>query len=236
MFVGHFGVGLAGKKAAPRVSLGTWFLAAQFLDLLWPIFLLLGWEHVRIVPGLMKMSALDLYDYPFSHSLVAALVWSALFASVYQAAGREETDIAGRRRTALLLGGGVFSHWILDVLVHRQDVPIRPDGPYIGLGLWNMPAVEIPLEGGLYLVGIVLYLRATRARDAIGSWGLYVLLALLLFFWLFGAFGPPPPTDPTPMAWGALSMWLMVLWAYWVDRHRTVATQEASLPPPEARS
>lgn len=220
MFVGHYGVGLAGKKLSPRVSLGTWFLAVQLLDLLWPIFLLLGWEHVRIVPGLMKLSALDLYDYPISHSLAGALVWSFLFATAYQVFGRGETTFRTRRRSAILLGLGVFSHWILDVLVHRPDVPILPHGPYIGLGLWNVPAVELPLEGGLYLLGIVLYLRSTRARDAIGSWGLYVLLAVLPAFWLFGAFGPPPPLDPKPMAWGALSMWLMVAWAYWVDRHR----------------
>jgi hypothetical protein len=219
MFVGHFGVGLAGKKAAPRVSLGTWFLAVQLLDLLWPIFLLLGWEHVRIVPGLMRLSALDLYDYPISHSLVGALVWSFLFATAYQVFGRGEPTFPARRRSALLLGGGVFSHWLLEVLVHRPDVPILPHGPYIGLGLWNVPAAELPLEAGLYAAGIVLYLRATRARDAIGSWGLYVLLAFLLVIWLFGAFGPPPP-DERSLAWRAMSLWLMVAWAYWVDRHR----------------
>jgi hypothetical protein len=222
MFIGHFGVGLAGKKPAPRVSLGTWFLAVQFLDLLWPIFLLLGWEHVRIVPGLMRMNALDLYDYPLSHSLVGALVWSFLFATAYQLFGRGERDFAARRRSALLLGAGVFSHWVLDVLVHRPDVPVLPHGPYIGLGLWNVPAVEIPFEAGLYLVGIVLYLRTTRARDAIGSWGLYLLLAFLAATWLAGSFGPPPP-DPRTLAWGGLSLWLMAAWAYWVDRHRTAA-------------
>jgi len=220
MFVGHYGLGLTGKNLSPRVSLGTWFMAVQFLDLLWPIFLLLGWEHVRIVPGLMKLSALDLYDYPISHSLVGALAWSFLFATAYQIFGRGETSFRARRRSSILLGLGVFSHWVLDVLVHRPDVPILPHGPYIGLGLWNVPAVELPLESGLYLLGIVLYLRSTRARDAIGSWGLYVLLAVLLFVWLFGAYGPPPPPDPKPIAWGALSMWLMVAWAYWVDRHR----------------
>jgi hypothetical protein len=226
MFVGHFGVGLAGKKASPRISLGTWFMAVQFLDLLWPVFLLLGWEHVRIVPGLMKLNALDLYDYPISHSLVGALAWSFLFAIAYQLMGRGESALQARRRNALLLGAGVFSHWILDVLAHRPDVPVLPHGPYIGLGLWDQPVVEMILEGGLYALGIYLYLRATRARDRIGSWGLYVLLAFLLATWLSAAFGPPPPSERT-LAWSALTMWLLVAWAYWVDRHR-VARGEVS--------
>jgi len=144
LFVGHYGLGLAGKKLSPQVSLGTWFMAVQFLDLLWPIFLLLGWEHVRIVPGLMKLSALDLYDYPISHSLVGALAWSFLFATAYQVLGRRATTFRTRRRAAILLGLGVFSHWILDVLVHRPDVPILPHGPYIGLGLWNVPPWSCP--------------------------------------------------------------------------------------------
>jgi hypothetical protein len=100
-------------------------------------------------------------------------------------------------------------------------VPILPHGPYIGLGLWNVPAVELPLEAGLYAVGIFLYLRTTRARDAIGRWGLYILLAFLLATWLSSAYGPPPPNERT-LAWGGLTMWLLVAWAYWVDRHRTV--------------
>ena len=198
MFVGHFAVGLTGKKVAPRVSLGTWFMAVQLLDLLWPIFLLLGWEHVRIVPGLMKLNALDLYDYPLSHSLVGALVVGPL---------RHGLQVLGRVESALRAGGATpscsvrrFSHWLLDVLVHRPDVPLLPHGPYIGLGLWDQPAVELLLEGGLYALGIYLYLRATRARDRIGSWGLYLLLAFLLATWLSAAFGPPPPDERT-LAW-----------------------------------
>jgi hypothetical protein len=219
MFVGHFAVGLAGKRAAPRVSLGTWLMAGQLMDLLWPIFLLLGWEHMRVVPGLMKISPLDLYDYPITHSLVGALGWSVVMAVGYLVLGRGESAPQARRRNALLLAAGVFSHWILDVLVHRPDVPILPHGPYIGLGLWNYPWIEVPLEGGLYLLGIFLYLRATRARDRVGSWGLYILLAFLFATWMLGSYGPPPSTEA--LKWSSLTLWLIVVWGYWIDRHRT---------------
>jgi hypothetical protein len=217
MFIGHEAIGLAGRAKVPRISLGTWFLAVQFLDLLWPIFLLLGWEHVRITPGITRLSPLDLWDYPLSHSLVGAIGWSVLFSLGYLAFGK--ADPRARRRGAVLLGAGVFSHWLLDFLVHRPDLPILPDGPYVGLGLWNLPAVELPLEAGLYGAGIFLYMRATRARDAIGRWGLWALLAFLFVVWLSAIYGPPPP-DERSLAWFGLSGWLIVLWAWWVDRHR----------------
>ena len=191
MFVGHQAVGLAGKTKTPGISLGTWFMAVQFLDLLWPIFVLLGWEHVRIVPGITKLSPLDLYDYPITHSLAGALGWSVLFAIGYLLLGKAEP--AARRRGAAFLGAGVFSHWILDLLVHRPDMAILPRGPYVGLGLWNLPAVALPLETALYALGIFLYLRATRARDAIGRWGLWSLLVLLFGLWISSLYGTPPP-------------------------------------------
>jgi hypothetical protein len=218
MFVGHQAVGLAGRAKTPGISLGAWFLAVQFLDLLWPIFLLLGWEHVRIVPGITRLCPFDFYDYPISHSLVGALAWSAVFAAGYLIFGKAAAG--ERRRGALLLGAGVFSHWLLDLLVHRPDLPILPHGPYVGLGLWNVPAAELLIEGAIYVAGIAIYLRATRARDAIGRWGLWVLLAFLLLIWLAGAFGPPP-ADVKAVAWGGLVGWLIPLWGWWVDRHRT---------------
>lgn len=227
MFVGHYAVGLAGRAKAPRISLGTWFLAVQFLDLLWPIFLLLGWEHVRITPGITKLTPLDFYDYPLTHSLVGALGWSVLFGVGYLVLGRGEADPRKRRRGAVLLGAGVFSHWILDLLVHRPDLPILPEGPYVGLGLWNMPAVVLPLEAALFGAGIFLYLRATQARDAIGRWGLWSLLAFLFVVWVANFFGPPPPSEQA-IGWVGLLSWLIVLWGWWVDRHRTVRERPSS--------
>jgi hypothetical protein len=218
MFVGHFGLGLAGKRIAPRVSLGTWFLSVQLLDLLWPLFLLLGREHVRITPGYTRMSPLDFYDYPITHSLAGAVLWGLLLCGLYLLATRGRGP--GRRRIALLLAAGVVSHWFLDLVVHREDLPVLPAiGPYLGFGLWNVPAATLALELALFGAGILLYLRATRARDGAGRWGLAALLGLLLLLWLGAAFGPPPP-DEGIVAWSAMALWLLVPWAAWVDRHR----------------
>lgn len=220
MFVGHQAIGLAGRAKTPRISLGTWFLAINFLDLLFPIFLFLGWERAGIDPGITKLVPIDFEHYPISHSLVGALGWSVAFAVGYLFLARAETDPRARRWGSVLLGAGVFSHWVLDFLVHRPDLPTLPDGSKVGLGLWNVPAVELPLEAGLFVLGTVLYLRATRARDGIGRWALWGLLAFLLLSWLWVMFGPPPPSARA-LAWTALLGWLVPLWAWWVDRHRT---------------
>jgi hypothetical protein len=213
MFIGHFAAALAGKRADTHVSLGTLFLSVQFLDLLWPVFLLLGWEHVRIDPG-NKHVPLEFTDYPYTHSLLAALVWSLLFGLVYWARYR-------RRGAAVLVGAGVLSHWLLDLIVHRPDLPLAPGvaTPRLGLGLWNWPIATLALEVPLYLIGAALYLRATRARDAVGRWGLWSLLLLLLVIHVGNLFGPPPPSAQA-VAVVSLAVWLFVPWAYWVDRHR----------------
>jgi hypothetical protein len=221
MFVGHYAVGLSGKAATRRVSLGTWILSCQFLDLLWPVFLLLGWEHVRIRPGLMRLSPLDFYDYPITHSLVGALGWSIAFGAVYFA-------LRKRGKVALLLGAGVLSHWFLDLLVHRPDLAVVPGrGPYLGMGLWNYPVLEILVEALLYGLGIRFYLGATRAKDASGRYGLLVFLLLLPAIWLASLFSPPPPSAGA-IAWSALGAWLFVVWAYWIDRHREPADETPS--------
>jgi hypothetical protein len=224
MFVGHFGVGMAGKAMTPRVSLVTWFVAVQLVDLLWPVFLLLGWEHVRVAPGITRLTPLDFYDYPITHSLVGGICWAALFALLaYFLFTHRERTAPARRRDSLLLAGGVVSHWVLDIVVHRPDMPVLPHGPYLGWGLWNHPAVEIALEAALYLGGAAFYLRATRPVDRIGSIGLWALLLFLFAGWLSTVFAPPPPGVRT-LAWVSLVMSaLIMLWAWWVDRHRLPA-------------
>ncbi len=235
--MGHFALGLAGKAIRPRVSLATWFVSVQLLDLLWPVFVLLGWEHVRIAPGDTRMTPLDFYDYPISHSLVGALCWSAAFALLYglaagarsAAPGNDHSgpdsgrvaggSAAGRWQLAVLLGLGVLSHWVLDLLVHRPDLGIGPHGPYVGFGLWNVPAVEVCLEAGMYIAGCALYLRATRPRDGVGRYATWLLLLALAAIWLTSTFGPPPP-DTRILGWMGISLWLFILWAWWCDRHR----------------
>lgn len=214
MFIGHYAVGFGARAAAPRPSLGTWFLAVQWLDVIWPPFVLLGWEQVRIDPGNTTLTPLDFVHYPYSHSLLAAALWGAVFALVYRLR-------RGGRWAPLGLWGAVMSHWVLDWLTHRPDLPLYPGGTVrVGLGLWNHPVPAVVLEAGLFIVGLGLYLRTTRARDRTGRYALWALVALLLVVYVGNLFAPPPP-NATAVAISALALWLLVPWAYWIDRHRT---------------
>lgn len=212
VFLGHYGVAMAAKRLAPEESLGATVLGAQWLDLLWPLLLLLGLERVRIVPGLMKTSPLDFEHYPISHSLLAAAGWAA-------AVGAVTYLLTKRRRGAWLLAALVLSHWFLDLPMHRPDLPLWPgSGVKVGLGLWNSVAWTVGLEFALLAGGATLYLRTTRARDRVGTWGFWGGVAVLVAFYL-GSFSGPPPSV-SAIAWGGLTLWLFVPWAWWVDRHR----------------
>lgn len=214
MFIGHFGVALVAKKIAPRVSLGTLIFAAQFLDLLWPMFLLLGWEHVRIAPGITKVSPFDFFDYPISHSLLAAVGWSIAVATGHFSFRRN-------RRAAVVLGLAVLSHWILDFLTHRPDLPLWPGGPKVGLGLWNSWVASISSETVFFVGGLVGYVSITQAREKIGPYGFWSFMIFLVIAWIASlAAGAPPST--TALAWSALSIWITVLWVWWADSHRRV--------------
>jgi len=214
MFIGHFGVAFAAKRLAPRTSLGTLFFAAQFLDLTWPIFLLSGLEHVRIVPGITKMSPFDFYDYPITHSLVTALGWSLAVGSAYYVLRRSV-------RAAATVGMAVLSHWVLDFLVHRPDLPLWPGGPKVGLALWNFWVLATVLEISIFVGGIWIYLNATRTRDGVSRYGFWIMAASLFVGWVASLVAGAPPSERA-MAWGALSMWIFVPWAWWVDRHREI--------------
>jgi hypothetical protein len=213
MFLGHFGVGLAAKRFAPRVSLGVLFLAAQFIDLLWPTLLLLGVERVAIEPGATVVTPLDFQHYPVSHSLLAVVAWALLVGGGYLA-------LRGRRREALVLVLLVISHWLLDALVHRPDLPLSPFGDArVGLGLWNSMTATLLVEMPIFFVGGWLYARATRARDAAGRWGFWSLMGFMLLIQAANLFGEPPPSVAA-IAWVGQAQWLLVLWGLWLDRHR----------------
>jgi membrane-bound metal-dependent hydrolase YbcI (DUF457 family) len=215
MFIGHFAVGFGCKQAAPRASLGPLMAAPLLLDLLWPIFLLLGIETVRIDPGNTAFTPLDLHDYPYSHSLVMSLVWAVLFGGVYYAASRYA-------RGALVIAAAVFSHWVLDFVTHRPDLPLFPGSArFVGLGLWSSRAGTIAVETTMFAIGVWLYVRCTRARNRVGSVALAALIGLLSLMYVATVLGPPPPSARA-IAWVGIASWLFVPWAWWIDRNRAV--------------
>jgi len=216
MYIGHFAVGFAAKRLAPAVSLGTLFLAAQFIDLVWPTLLLLGVERVAIAPGHTAFTPLDFVHYPWTHSLFAVLNWGLLVGVTYFL-------IRHDRRNAFILGLLVVSHWVLDFITHAPDLPLWPGGERVGLGLWNSVAATLVLEIGMFVLAVLIYLRSTRARDAIGRWALWALIAFLGFTYAANQLGPPPP-DVMAIAWVGHAQWLLVAWGWWIDRHRETVT------------
>jgi membrane-bound metal-dependent hydrolase YbcI (DUF457 family) len=213
MFIGHFAVAFAAKKAAPKTSLATLIAASQLVDLLWPLFLMFGWEHARIEIGNTVVTPLDFYDYPITHSLAGALGWSLLFGGVYYL--RKKMP-----REAFVAGLVVFSHWLLDLITHRPDLPlINNESMKFGLGLWNNFAGTVIVEFGLFAIGIYLYYSATSAKNKTGTYSLVSLLALLVIIHLGNLFGPPPP-DVTMIAAAGNAMWLFVVWGWWIDKNR----------------
>lgn len=213
MFIGHYGAGLAAKRAAP-VSLGWLFLAVQWLDLLWPTLLLLHIEQAAINTAPHATVPLLFTYYPYSHSLVMAIVWSLLFAILYWL-------FTKNGKYALVLGLCVLSHWVLDLIVHVPDLPlyVGANAPKLGLQLWNYPVMSNIVEGLIFISGLSLYLKATKAKNRAGVWGFWLLIILLILVHLANMFSPPP-TSIAAVAWGAQGMWLFVLLAFWIDKNR----------------
>jgi len=212
MFLGHYGLALAAKRAAPREPLGATVAASQWIDLLWPLFLILGWERVRIVPGLMAANSLEFVHYPLTHSLLAVVGWGLLVGGGYFLLTR-------RARGARVIGALVVSHWFLDLPVHAPDLPLWPGSDILlGGGLWGSLPLTLFLEFGLFLGGLLLYVRGTEARDGIGRWALGTMVLTLSLFYL-SSFAAPPPSEKA-LAYGGLTLWLFVPWSFWIDRHR----------------
>ena len=205
MFIGHAALALAAKPLAPRANLGVALAAAYWLDLVWPVLLLAGIERVVIAPGVTAFTPLDFVHYPWTHSLAAAAAWSVLFGLACWKLGR---------RAALSMGLLVFSHWLLDAIAHRPDLPLWPgSGTLIGLGLWNSVAGTLVLECALFAAGIAIYARS-GARTGIAFWA---LIGFLVLAYLGAAFGPPPPSVPA-LAWSAIALWLLPVWGWWSAR------------------
>jgi hypothetical protein len=213
MFLGHFGAGFAGKKLSKPVSLGTYFMASQWIDLIWPILLLLGIEKVEVKPGVSTVTPLDFTYYPFTHSLFGVIVWGILFGLAYY-------FIKKNLKISVILGLLVVSHWFLDLLVHIPDLPIFPgESVKVGLGLWNSFAATLILEGLIFGLGVYLYYKVTKPKNKIGTYSLIGLIIFLILIYLSNLFGPPPDSvDAIGIVGNA--QWLIILWAYWIDRNR----------------
>jgi hypothetical protein len=210
MFIGHFALGYAAKRWAPSLSLGLLFGAAIFADMLWPIFVAAGIEHVRIAPGTTALTPLEFVSYPYSHSLLTLVVWGALLGWVSTRGGRAFLIV-------LML---VVSHWVLDVVTHIPDMPLYPGGPKFGLGLWNSIPATLTIEAAMFAIGVWIYARATRARDRIGRWAFIGVTAFLVVGFVMNATSEPPPS--VTFIWiGALALGgLTLALAHWADVHR----------------
>ena len=217
MFIGHYAVAFAAKRAAPAISLGTLFLAVQLADLVWPVLVLAGVERFEIRPGITAFTPLDFVHYPWSHSLAAMLGWGVALGVGYVLVRK------ARWRDAMLLAALVVSHWVLDFVTHRPDMPLAPgDSTKVGLGLWNSVPATLVVEGALFAACVWFYARSTRALDRTGKWTLWSLVAFLSVVYVANAMGPPPPSVAA-VAWSANLLWLVVAWGYWIDRHRSIA-------------
>jgi len=215
MFIGHYAVGLAAKRVQPSVSLGVLLAASQLVDLLWPIFVLAGFERVEIAPGNTAFTPLAFPHYPWSHSLVMCVAWAGAFGALVFARKRSW-------RQACVVAALVVSHWVLDFLSHGPDMPLWPGGPRFGLGLWQSVPATLLVEISMFAAGIALYVRGTRARDRLGTWSLVGLLGLLSAAYVGNALGPLPPSSRA-VAVSALALWIVPPWGVWIDRHRVAA-------------
>jgi hypothetical protein len=193
--------------------LGALVAAASLLDLIWPFFLLVGWEEVEIQPGNTKFTPLNFISYPISHGLVAVIGWATLFAVCYQM-------IAHYKPGTIAIWLLVVSHWLLDAIVHIRDLPLYAGGPKYGLGLWNHPRATIAVEALIFAFGVLLYETSTRAKDAVGRWAFWAFLVTLGALYVANVLEPPPPTVKKMAIVAAGGGLLLVLWSWWFDRHR----------------
>ena len=213
MLLGHYAVAFAAKRYAPRTSLGTLILAAQLLDLVWPLLLLAGWERVSVVPGLMAASALDFVHYPYSHSLVAAVLWAALFGGAYLVFRRYP-------RGAAVIAIAIVSHWVLDAVMHRPDLPLSPGSSLkVGFGVWNSVVATLFIEAIVLAIGLAMYTRTTQPRERSGTRALQAMIGVLVLMLIVSVFAPPALSERA-LAFASLALWLFVPWGHWIEARR----------------
>jgi hypothetical protein len=214
MFIGHYSAAFVAATHPKAPGLGTLFVAAQLIDVAFFSFLPLGIEHMRVAPGMAAMNPMDLYDMPWTHSLIGAAGWAVAFGLLVAA-------LTKRTVAGVLAGLVVVSHWPIDWLVHIPDLTIAGSPPKLGLGLWNHPVIAMPLELGVLAASVWFY--ASRTRATAKPWLLPALIVLLLVFQAVNWFGPPPvAVDARLWGMGLAAFALAALAAAWVARNRAV--------------
>ena len=215
MFVGHLAVGLTGKRLEPKISLGTWMLAVLLADLIVFPLLIAGIERVRVQPGVATNRVIA--DMPYSHSLLIDAIWAGLFAGFY---------FIWRRyaRGTWLLFAAVLSHWVLDFISHRPDMPLAPGTRAVfGLGLWNSIPATLIVEGGFWILAISIYARATKPKKRAGVYAFWIGVVLLTLAWYGNITSGMDPDPVRAGISGLIFFWLIVAWAYWINRLRPSA-------------
>lgn len=213
MFIGHYGPSFLAKRADHAIPLWVLFLAVQLLDVFWGIFVLLGIEKLRIVPGFTATNPLDLYYMPYTHSLPGALGWAVLGGAGYGLATKSA-------RGAMFVGAAVFSHWPLDLIVHVPDLALYDDTAKVGLGLWHYPIATLIVESAIVLGSLAAYLATTRSLGRIGDYGMPVFVGIVIVMQVGMAFGPPPPSEAAMAATALASYALLAGVIAWLERYR----------------
>ena len=215
MFVGHYGPSFAIKAARPAIPLWLLFIAVQLVDVAWSVLILLGIEKARIVPGITASNPFDLYYMPYTHSLAAAILWSV-------AAGALSKVLLGLRKwsSAAWIGAAVFSHWVLDWLVHRPDLPLYGDTMKVGLGIWNYPVIALAVEALLLFGGMFMYMRRTAAINAVGRFGPPAFGILMIAIQAYVFFGPVPGSPGELAVTALVSYIVFAAVIQWLDRQR----------------
>jgi LexA-binding, inner membrane-associated putative hydrolase len=219
MLVGHLAVGMVAKRVEPKISLGTLVLAAMLVDFLWCVFMVAGIDQVQFKPGRGAANYFVPINIAMSHSLLTTVIGASVLAGAYFLRRRYP-------RGAWVIFAVVLSHWLLDFIAHKPDMPLAPGLPWVfGLGLWTSIPATLIVEGGFWLLAIIIYVRATRAKNRAGLYAFWVVAALLTLIWYNNIAGPPPPNPKTAGISSFIFFSLVVAWAYWMNRLRLADLQ-----------
>ncbi len=216
MFIGHFAPAMVAATHPKAPGLATLFVAGQLVDFGFFGLAIFGIENFRITPGMTVMNPLDLYDMPYTHSLLGSGVWALAFALLIWLITRNKTG-------ALIVAAVVMSHWLLDLLVHAPDLTLAGSPPNLGFGLWNYPAIAMPLELLLTFGALAFFVFRTRSTAPRSKLALVLLVILLLVFQAFNWFAPEPEAaDRAMMITALIAFTLAAVAAAFVSRTRTL--------------